>query len=175
MAKITKEFQWRMEGMVAAYKIVEEKGIEELKKELKMRNFLKIDVWAKKGDVEALHKTVSENVYMSMLTTVLFVLHDTFGFGKKRLDLMKKDFDKKVENISDLDWMGEHYVRFEDYGIYLNEKFGYEFDVDRIAALQDLQDEQDKNVKKCDVNRLIMELKKNGFQDAAVWIEKKIA
>ena len=48
MAKITKEFQWRMEGMVAAYKIVEEKGIEELKKELKMRNFLKIDVWAKK-------------------------------------------------------------------------------------------------------------------------------
>ena len=47
--------------------------------------------------------------------------------------------------------------------------------MDRIAALQDLQDEQDKNVKKCDVKRLIMELKKNGFQDAAVWIEKKIA
>lgn len=175
MAKINKEFQWRMEGMVTAYKIVSENGLEALKKELQMRNFLKIDLWAKKGEVDALHRTVSENVYVSMLTTVMFILHDTFGFGKKRLDLMKLEFDKKVEDISNLDWMGEHYVRFEDYGRYLNEKFGYEFDVDRVAALQDIQDEQDKRVRKCDVDRVIKELKENGYKEAAVWLEKKVA
>lgn len=175
MAKVNKEFQWRMEGMVTAYKIVSENGLEALKKELQMRNFLKIDLWAKKGEVDALHRTVSENVYVSMLTTVMFILHDTFGFEKKELDLMKLEFDKKVEDISNLDWMGEHYVRFEDYGRYLNEKFGYEFDVDRVAALQDIQDEQDKRVRKCDVDRVIKELKENGYKEAAVWLEKKVA
>ena len=175
MAKLSKEFQWRMEGMVAAYKIVTEKGLDGLKKEMQMRNFLKVDLWAKKGEVEALHRTVSENVYVSMLTTVMFILNDTFGFGKKRLDLMKSEFDKKIENISDLDWMGEHYVRFEDYGRYLNKKFEYSFDIDRIAALQDIQDEQDKRVRRCDVDRVIVELKEAGFEDAAVWLEKKVS
>lgn len=175
MAKITKEFQWRMEGMLVAHKIVKEQGIEALDKEIRMRNYLKIDLWAKKGEVEALHKTISENVYTSMLMTVMFTLHDTFGFGKKRLDRLREDFDKKVKNISDLDWLGNHYVRFEDYGIYLNERYGYKFDVDRVAALQDLQDEEDKRVRRCDVDRLVIELRKNGFGDAAEWLEKKVS
>ena len=175
MAKTSKELQWRMEGMLHARNVVREKGIEALETEIKVRNFLKADLWAKKGEIEALHKTVSENVYVSMLTTVLFVLHDTFKFGKTRMDRMKSEFDKKIDDISNLDWMGEHYVRFEDYGRYLNEKFGYEFDVDRVAALQDIQDEQDKRVRKCDVDRLLKELKENGFKDAAAWLEKKVA
>lgn len=175
MAKITKEFQWRMEGMLVAHKIVKEQGIEALDKEIRMRNFLKVDLWAKKGEVEALHKTISENVYTSMLMTMMFVLHDTFKFGKKRLDRLREDFDKKVKKISDLDWLGNHYVRFEDYGIYLNELYGYEFDVDKIAALQDLQDEEDKRVRRCDVDRLVIELRKNGFEDAAEWLEKKVS
>ena len=90
MAKISKEQQWR---------------IEALDKEIRMRNYLKIDLWAKKGEVEALHKTISENVYTSMLMTMMFVLHDTFKFGKKRLDRLREDFDKKVKNISNLDWL----------------------------------------------------------------------
>lgn len=175
MAKMGKEFQWRMEGMITAYKIVKESGIEGLEKDIRMRNYLKVDIWAKKGEIEQLNKTVSENVYMSMLSTVMFILHDTFGFGKKRLDLMKLEFDKKVENISNLDWMGEHYVRFEDYGIYLNHKYGFDFDVNRIAALQDIQDEQDKRVKRCDVGQVIEELRRNGFNEAAAWLEKKVA
>lgn len=175
MAKATKEFEWRMQGMLAAHKIVKEGGLEALDKEIRMRNFLKVDLWAKKGEVEALHKTISENVYTSMLMTMMFVLHDTFKFGKKRLDRLREDFDKKVKNISNLDWLGNHYVRFEDYGVYLNERYGYEFDVDKIAAIQDLQDEEDKRVRRCDVDRLVIELKKNGFEDAAEWLEKKVS
>lgn len=175
MAKATKEFEWRMQGMLAAHKIVKEGGLEALDKEIRMRNYLKIDLWAKKGEVEALHKTISENVYTSMLMTMMFVLHDTFKFGKKRLDRLREDFDKKVKNISNLDWLGNHYVRFEDYGVYLNERYGYEFDVDKIAAIQDLQDEEDKRVRRCDVDRLVIELKKNGFNDAAEWLEKKVS
>ena len=72
MAKISKELQWRMEGMLHARNVVRESGIEALEKEIKARNFLKADLWAKKGEVEALHKTVSENVYISMLTNILF-------------------------------------------------------------------------------------------------------
>lgn len=175
MAKVNKEFQWRMEGMLAACKIVEEKGLEELKKEMKMRGFLKVDVWARKGEVEQLQQYVSENTYCSMLSTTLFTLHDTFGFGKERLHKFKKMFDKNVGNIEDLDWLGDHYVRFEDYAVYLNKNYGFDLNVEKIAALQDLADKEDKRYGRLDTETVIEQLKVNGFKDAATWLERKIS
>lgn len=48
MAKTTKEFEWHMQGMITAHKIVKEGGIDALTKEIRMRNMLKVDLWAKK-------------------------------------------------------------------------------------------------------------------------------
>lgn len=174
MAKVNKEFQWRMEGMLYALKIVKEKSIEALEREIRIRGILKLDIWTPKDYIETMQKSVSENVYCSMLSTMLFTIHDIFGFGKERLYRLKKAFDKNVGNIYDLDWMGEHYVRFEDYAVYLNEHFGFDLNADKMAALQDLADEQDDRIGRYDPKVLIAELKANGFDDAAEWLESKV-
>lgn len=175
MARQTKEAQWRMEGMLYAHKIVSEGGIEALEKDIKMRNYLKVDIWAKKGDVENLEMELSTNLYNSMMSTMMFTLHDTFGFAKVRLQRLKEAFDKNVGNIFDLDWLGNNYVRFEDYAKYCNEEFGFNFDVDRIAVMNDLECEKLPGWKKFDRDTTIKELRENGFADAANWLEKKLA
>lgn len=175
MAKINKEFQWRMEGMLFSHKIVKEGGIEALEKEIRMRNYLKVDIWAQKDEVEELEFELSTNLYNSFLSTMLFTLHDTFGFAKVRLLRLKEAFDKNVGNIFNLDWLGNNYVRFEDYAKYLNEEFGFNFDAARIAGLHDIQMQKVDNYKKLDSKTTIKELREQGFNDAADWLEKKIA
>lgn len=174
MAKTDKTFQWRMEGMLFAHKILQEKGADALEKEIKLRNFLKLDVWARMEDVRELENTLSTNLYNSFVSTMLYTIHDEFGFGKTRLQRLKESFDRKVENIFDLDWLGEHYVRFEDYAKYLESEYDFKFDVARIAALQDVADEKNDRVGMLDPLTTIAELKEHGFEDAAKWLEGKI-
>lgn len=174
MAKVNKEYQWRMEGMLYAHKIVKEGGIEALDKEIRMRNFLKVDIWAKKEDVENLEFELSTSLYNSMLSTMMFTLHDTFGFAKIRLNRLKEAFDRNVGNIFNLDWLGNNYVRFEDYAKYMNEEFDYNFDTARIAVLHDMQFEDFPGYKRLDRETTIKELREKGFVDAAEWLEKKI-
>ena len=104
---------------------------------------------------------------------MLFTLHDVYGFAKIRLCRLKEAFDKNVGNIFNLDWLGNNYVRFEDYAKYLNEEFGFNFDVTRIAVLHDLQAEKLEGYERLDRNTTVAELKENGFEDAAKWLESK--
>jgi hypothetical protein len=173
MAKATKEFQWRMDGILFAHKIVSEGGLEALEKEIRMRNYLKLDLWAKKSDVENLEFELSTNLYNSFLSTMLFTLHDTFGFAKVRLCRLKEAFDRNVGNIFNIDWLGNNYVRFEDYAKYINEEFGFNFDVTRIAVLHDVQAEKQKDYHRLDRDATIKELREKGFKDAAQWLESK--
>lgn len=175
MAKVNKEFQWRMEGMLYALKLAKEKNIDALEKEIKMRGILKLDIWTPKDYIETMQQAVSENTYCSMLSTTLFTLHDAFGFGRERLHKFKKMFDKNVGSIEDLDWLGDHYVRFEDYAVYLNKNYGFDLNVEKIAALQDLADKEDKRYGRLDTETVIEQLKVNGFKDAATWLERKIS
>lgn len=173
MAKVNKALEWRLQGMIAALKIAKEKGIDGLENEVRTRNVFKIDLWARKDDVDKLNDFLSKNLYQSMLSTILFTIHDTFGFGKERLHRLKKEFDKNVGNIFNLDYFGEHYVRFEDYAVYLNNEYGFEFDAERISMLQDLQDEKDSRLGKCDLKSVVQLLKENGYKDAGKWLEKR--
>lgn len=139
MAKATKEFEWRMQGMLYAHKIVKEQGVEALDKEIKMRGRLKLDIWVTNERFSQL----SGNLYCSILCTMLYAIHDLFGFGEKRLKRLKKHFDKLAWDIQNLDYLCEHYVRFEDYAVYLNDRYHMDLDADRMAALQDIADDQD--------------------------------
>lgn len=52
-------------------------------------------------------------------------LHDTFGFGQKRLQQFMTEFDKATSDLMNLDYMGEHYVTlagYEDAAAYLERK-----------------------------------------------------
>lgn len=175
MAKVDREYQSRMEGMLYALKIAKEEGIDALEKEIRMRGILKLDIWSPKDYIETIQIRVSENVYCSMLATMLFTIHDLFGFGKKRLNQLKEGFNKNTQAIGSLDYYGEHYVRFEDYAVYLNERYDMKLDADRMAALQDLADERDNRIGKCDIKAVIKAIREAGFEDAAAWLERKVS
>lgn len=174
MAKVNKEYQWRMDGMVYAHKLVKEGGIEALEKDIKMRNFLKVDIWARKEDVENLEFELSTNLYNSMLSTFLYTLHHTFDFGKTRIKRLKDAFDINVGNIFNIDWVGNNYVRFEDYAKFVNERLGMNFDVERIALLHEAQFEGTQGYKQLDREATIADLKEAGFEDAAEYLKKRI-
>lgn len=174
MAKVNKEFQWRMEGMLYAHKIVKEKGVKALEDDIRMRNYLKVDIWARHEDVEGLTRELSTNLYNSFVSTMLFTIHDTFGFARVRLHRLKEAFDRNVGNIFNINWLGNNYVRFEDYAKYCNEEFGFNFDVTRIAVMNDIECEKLAGWHKLDRETTIKELRDNGFSDAADWLEEKV-
>ena len=174
MKKSSKEFEARMQGMLYAHKIAKERGLDELEKEIKLRGILKLDIWADKKEVDELYDTLSTNLYQHMLATVMYSLNREFGFGKDRLMRFKREFDRNVKMLMKLDWMGEHYTTFEDWGIELNQKFGLDFNVERMAALRDAQDKKSDTYKRLDKVTVINRLKEAGYVDAAEFLEEKM-
>lgn len=159
--------------MLYAHKIVKEGGFEALDKEIKLRNFLKLDIYTPIEEAKKFHEMISQNCYQSMLSAFMFTLRDAFGFGEKRLKRLKREFDKNISNLFDLTWYGDHFVRFEDYAKVLNEECNMDFDIARIEVLQDLQDEQDTRFGALRLKTACKELREHGFEDAAEWLENK--
>lgn len=174
MAKRDKEWEARMQGMIYAYNLVKEGGKEALELDMKRRNFLKAPMKFTTTQMQEFYHEISSNLYNNMLTAVCYTLNDNFGFGPKRIKDFKAAFDKNVENTLDLDYMGSHYVKLEDYAVELNEKFNMGIDVSRVAMSQDSYDEKDSKYGMCKVDTVLKELREGGFTDAAEFLEKKI-
>ena len=124
--------------------------------------------------MEEIYNGMAEKVYNNMLTGMLYAIHDTFGFGKIRLMRLKQSFDKLVSNTMDLDYMGEHYVKLDDFALELNEKYNIGIVVDLVAACQDAFDEGREEFRSCKVDTVIRELRENCFADAAEFLNKKM-
>lgn len=174
MAKADKEFYWRMQGMVYALKIANEGGIEALEKEIRMRNFLCAPIGCPEKEVRKLYQNFSQNIYVNMLSVMLWTLHDSFGFGKSRLHRLKADYDKNTAVIFDLDYMGQHYVRLQDYAVELNKSYDLGIDVDRIASCEDIHDQKDERTRMCQIDRVLEVLRKEGYEKAADFLERKL-
>lgn len=174
MSKRDKEFEARMQGMIYAYNLVKEGGIEALTADMKKRNFLKAPMKFTTKQMDEFYQYVSTNLYNNMLTTVLYTLHDAYGFGAKRIKDFKRAFDKSVGDTMNLDYMGEHYVRLEDYAVEINDKFNLGLNVNLVAMSQDSYDETDSGYGRCKVSTVIAELRDNGFFEAAEFLEKKL-
>lgn len=169
-----KLYEARMQGMLYAYNKAKEEGIEALSRDIKKRNITKMTLTASERDMDYCFNQLSKNLYNNSLTAVAYTLHDSFGFGKKRLHEFKKAFDKTVEATYDLDYIGEHYVRLEDYAIEMNEKYDLGINAANVAVCQDLHDKDDPRYRMCKVERVIEELRAAGFKDAAEFIDKKL-
>ena len=163
-----------MQGMAYAYNLAKEQGLDALKKEMDKRNFLRIPLNIPMKKVDEFVETIKVNLYNNILTVVLYTLHDKYGFAEKRLSDFKKAFDYNVQCTMDLDYMGEHYVKMEDYAAELNKKFRVGIDIEKVAATQDAFDEQDERYHTCKVDRVVELLRENGFQEAAVFIEGRL-
>lgn len=169
-----KEWEARMQGMVYAYNLVKNGGIEALQLDMKRRNFLRAPMKFTAKQIDEFYQEISAYMYNNMLTTVCYTLHESFGFGSKRMQSFKAAFDRNVQYTLDLDYMGEHYVKLSDYAAELNEKFNMGIDISRVAASQSSYDEKDNNFRKCEVETVIRELMEHGFFDAADFLRKKL-
>ena len=58
--------------------------------------------------------------------------------------------------------------------MYLNEQFNAGLDVERISACQDTCRYEKYNKGKADIVGILTELKSNGFEEAAEFLERKM-
>lgn len=169
-----KEFEARMQGMVYACQLAQKQGVDALVAEVKKRGVTKVDVTASDKQLNDMWGALSDNIGQNMLTTVAWVLHDTFGFGQKRLQQFMTEFDKATSDLMNLDYMGEHYVTLEDYAVELNQKYDLGLDVIKATLVTDMADKQDARVGNTDkVTGIINALRLAGYEDAAAYLEGK--
>lgn len=168
-----KEWEARMQGMIYAFNIVKEGGIEKLEEDIRRRNILRSPMKFTSKQIEEYYEELSVNLYNNMLTTFLYTLNDEFGYGIEQLKAFKEALDKNIACTLDLDYMGEHYIKLEDYAKELNEKFSVGIDVSRVAMSQDSYDDKDEKFRTCRVEAVLKELRENGFAEAAKFLQKK--
>lgn len=165
----------RNEGMAYALKIAEEYGIEELREQVKMRGYLKATVKFTPEEMIQTIDNIAARIYNNMLTMVYAVMHDKHGWRRKRLLDFKRDFDEKVHGVGDLDGMGHHYARFEDYAIEANELYDLGIDIEKVREAQRNNDENDRaNGIAVEADSVIGWLDKHGYSDAATAVKKEI-
>ena len=58
--------------------------------------------------------------------------------------------------------------------MHLNAKYGLGLDVERIAVCQESHDKENEKYRMVNFDRILDELKENGFTDAAKFLEKKM-
>lgn len=174
MAKIDKEYKARMDGMMYAYKVAEEKGVEALKKEILTRGFFKLDITMPYDYAEKVHSFIGTNIYNSVLSTVLWVLKRHKGYGTKRLKDFKALYDKEAMDLIDLNWHGEHYVTMEDRALELNRDHGFDFDLARVAVLQKEDDSNNPQYKRLDLEGTCQDLEHGGYPEAAEYLRMHI-
>ena len=160
--------------MIYAYKLVKEGGVEALTEDMKRRNFLRAPMKFTAKQIKEFYDEISANLYNNMLTTVCYTLYELYGFEGCKLQEFKRAFDNNVGNALDLDYMGEHYVKLEDYAAELNEKFDMGIDISRVAMCQDSYDEKSENFRSCKVDRVVRELRDNGYTEAAEFLQEKL-
>lgn len=169
-----KLYEARICGYIAAFQKAKEEGLDALERDIKKRNILKADLNVKEKDMDELFNELSQNLYNNTLTAVAWTLHTVYRFGKKRIIDFKKAFDKTVQYTLDLDYLGGHFVKLEDFAVELNKKYDLGIDVARVAYCQDKHDEGNEEFRMCKIDHVLQELRENGFADAALFIESKL-
>ncbi len=101
MGKIEEMMRGRTEGMEFALRLVKDKGIEELEKEIKFRNKTGISLNVTRKEINAASDKIKEMTLDTFSILSLATLHDEFGFGKKRLQQFWDRFRSKAECLTD--------------------------------------------------------------------------
>ena len=174
MAKRDKDFENRMIGYMGAYKLAKTEGLEALEKDIKRRNITHLDFTVSPKKIVDDYNIIARRTVTNVMAGTLWVLHDGFGFEKQRLHNFRENFDDLMKVLGDIDYFGERYVRLEDFAIELNEKYDLGIDVNLVAACQEVYDNGDKSYRLCRIDKVLQELRENGFEDAVKFIESKM-
>lgn len=101
MSKLDKYMQGRTEGMEFSLRLVKDKGIEELEKEVRFRNRTGVSLNLTRQELAAGSQNIKNMTFDTMLAMSLMVLRDEFDFGKKRLERFKDRFTQKATSLAD--------------------------------------------------------------------------
>ena len=169
-----KDYMLRMEGMLSALRIVEDGGVEALRSDIRKRGITQAPLKYSEKQIDDFVTYISKNIHANMMAIMSWSLNDVFGFGKDRLKRLADDFEKKSWDLTDLDYLGRHYVKLEDVARDLNKRYGLGLDIERIATCQKFADDTDKRTKMCDIETVLRVMRDNGYGDAATFIEGKL-
>lgn len=168
MGRIDKDTRLRLDGMRRALEIVEEKGVEALRAEVKMRGSLGIPCAITREKAVESFRLLASRLYATYVSTSAMAVHDVFGAGEDRLKRWKARLDWYVQQVSTIDDYGEKWMDFKDMAQELNDRYNLGLDLDAAATVDDINN--DRFERRASVPALYDLLKREGFEDAAEFL-----
>lgn len=125
MAKIDDYIAGREDGLALALRIVEKSGIDGLRKEIRYRHITGIHTSLDRKALNVATRKIKEMTCDTIMAMSIEVLHDEFGFAKKRCERFKERFEKKAE------CMVAGYVTWKDITDNLKDEMGIDIKIRR--------------------------------------------
>lgn len=125
MSQADKLNEARGDGMWYAVRRIKEVGLEEFEKELNWRNSVGVYTTIKTDEMRRMHEKMRDFIQTRILIITHLVLHDEFGFGKKRLKQFMRRYNVKMDGL-----VGD-YVTWADYSKLFTELTGEELELNK--------------------------------------------
>lgn len=106
--------------MEYALRIVKEKGIEALEKEVRARTWSGISLRLTTEEINEASERIKQMVLDTMTIMTVITLHDEFEFGQKRIQRFLDRFTLKAECIL------EDYATWQDYQNIIRSELGFD-------------------------------------------------
>lgn len=101
MPKVSREEQWRREGISFAVNYLKDHTPQELEEEAKRRAAYNIPIGMSKGERTHAYHAMAANCLETVLLIAVSTLRDEFDFGTKRLNRFVERFNNKADCIED--------------------------------------------------------------------------
>ena len=101
MAKNDKNMEFFRQGMLRAYQLASEDGIEALEKELRFRNITKINGPMLAKELDGGIDQIKRLTYETLMAMSVGVLYSEFGFGKKRIERFREAFEAATDGLQE--------------------------------------------------------------------------
>lgn len=96
-----KEMEFFRQGMLRAYQLASEDGIEALEKELRFRNITKINGPMLAKELDNGIDQIKRLTYETLMAMTVGVLYSEFGFGKKRIERFREAFEAATDGLQE--------------------------------------------------------------------------
>jgi hypothetical protein len=119
----SKEYNNYLLGLNKALEVVTASGVDALRNEIRFRGKIGAPVNVSKGAFEEFQESVKRDAIQATLVMSSWVLHDKFGFGRKRLDKFVTEYNElSACLVGDfVDWGGIVGALAEECGIEIDE------------------------------------------------------
>lgn len=97
--KLSERMQIRNEGMLMAYKVAKDGGVEALEKEIQFRNLTGVSLNIPRKEIEEATANINLRATEVAITISLVTLLEEFCFSKFQALKFKDTFDRKVQDI----------------------------------------------------------------------------